>query len=376
MQNHNFPWRPNSVIEREMTRTELHTNACCCELTRGTSLAEDVPETCRDLPRSSSLSFVCSVARASNAAGLTLEWDPPSDGVTTGFVLFYGTASQSYSQQVNVGGATSYTVNGLSAGTTYYFAVRAYDASGMMSDPSSEVQATIAPNVTLVVTALALSANVPSPQVAGSTITWLSTAAGGIAPYQFQWMLYQAGSWTIGPWTLSPTWTWTPSTPGNDYQVRVAVRSAGSSNPSGELSQTMPFAVTLSSTTLSPDGTLVPGAPQIVDRQGAVWTIGANRAILRNGTQAAGGLGTKILWTGGTIYVFGVDNGWWQWLGAGWAAIGPTQPGGSVTPLPTPTSPNGTLVPGASQIVDSQGAVWTIGANQAILRNGTLAAGG
>jgi hypothetical protein len=34
------------------------------------------------------------------------------------------------------------------------------------------------------------------------------------------------------------------------------------------------------------------------------------------------------------------------------------------------------MVPAATQIVDDQGSVWTIGGNQTILRNGTLAAGG
>ena len=38
---------------------------------------------------------------STNAAELTLAWDPPSDGITTGYVLFYGTTSHSYSEQVD-----------------------------------------------------------------------------------------------------------------------------------------------------------------------------------------------------------------------------------------------------------------------------------
>ena len=53
---------------------------------------------------------------------------------------------------------------------------------------------------------------------------------------------------------------------------------------------------------ISSDGTTVPDATQIVDNSGAVWTIGASGAILRNGLQTGGG-GSKILWTGSTIYV-------------------------------------------------------------------------
>src|SRR6266487_1026138 len=102
---------------------------------------------------------------SSNAAELTLAWDPPSDGITTGYIVLYGTAPHSYSQQVDVGNTTSYTVKNLLDGTTYYFAVRAYDATGATSDPSLEVSGMTAPAVPPVVTALALTANVPPPQL-------------------------------------------------------------------------------------------------------------------------------------------------------------------------------------------------------------------
>ena len=123
----------------------------------------------------------------------------------------------------------------------------------------------------------------------------------------------------------------------------------------------------------SADGTTVPPASQIIDSSSAVWTIGANQSILRNGAQAAGGFGSKILWSSGTIYVLGTDSNWWQWTGSGWVNVGPVQPGGGGG---GGASPNGTLVPPATQIVDNLGAVWTIGANQTILRNGAQAAGG
>jgi uncharacterized delta-60 repeat protein len=136
--------------------------------------------------------------------------------------------------------------------------------------------------------------------------------------------------------------------------------------------------------TTSPDGTTVPSAGQIVDNAGAVWTIGANQAILRNGAQAAGGAGSQILWKSSTIYVLGTDNNWYQWTGSGWVNVGPVQPGATGTspgttgtsPGTTGASPDGTTVPSAGQIVDNAGAVWTIGANQAILRSGAQAAGG
>jgi len=121
----------------------------------------------------------------------------------------------------------------------------------------------------------------------------------------------------------------------------------------------------------SADGTTVPiNASQIVDNTGAVWTIGAGGAILRNGVQAAGGWGTQILWKSSAIYVYGTDSGWWQWTGSGWVRT--TLSGGGGGP-----SPDGATVPtNASQIIDSSGAVWTIGSGGAILRNGAQANGG
>ena len=72
--------------------------------------------------------------------------------------------------------------------------------------------------------------------------------------------------------------------------------------------------------------------------------------------------------------MLGIDANWYRWTGTGWIGIGPTLPGG--TPGSSGTSPDGTVVPSAAQIVDAQGAVWTIGGGQAILRNGVIAAAG
>jgi len=151
----------------------------------------------------------------------------------------------------------------------------------------------------------------------------------------------------------------------------ITASQAGNSNYNAAASVPQTFTITSSGGGgASPDGTTVPPASQIVDNEGAVWTIGSGQAILRNGVQAAFGLGSEILWRNATIYVFGTDSNWWQWTGSGWANVGPVEPG-SVN-----TSPDGTTVPPASQIVDNVGAVWTIGSNEVILRNGSQAAGG
>ena len=54
-----------------------------------------------------------------------------------GYRLYVGTASGVYSQNIDVGKATSYAIT-LPKGVTYFFAVTAYDNSGNESARSGE----------------------------------------------------------------------------------------------------------------------------------------------------------------------------------------------------------------------------------------------
>jgi Malectin domain len=80
-----------------------------------------------------------------HAAQATLAWDPPvnTDGTLftafSGYKLYAGTASGSYDQTIDVGNATTFTLNTLTNGVTYYFVVTNYDGSGNESGYSNEV---------------------------------------------------------------------------------------------------------------------------------------------------------------------------------------------------------------------------------------------
>jgi Fibronectin type III domain len=74
-----------------------------------------------------------------SAASLIVEWDPPTDGVTVGYVLWGGLASGNYTHSIDVGAVTRFHVVGLPEGATFYFAVQAYNASGERSPLSQEV---------------------------------------------------------------------------------------------------------------------------------------------------------------------------------------------------------------------------------------------
>jgi len=84
--------------------------------------------------------FFLLFASHSHAGQAALMWDPPEIATdVTGYVVDYGTASGSYTQGINVGNTTSYTVGNLSDGQTYYFVVAAYNSAGAESEYSNEV---------------------------------------------------------------------------------------------------------------------------------------------------------------------------------------------------------------------------------------------
>jgi hypothetical protein len=67
------------------------------------------------------------LAQAQPASGVTLSWDPSNGSNIAGYRLYYGSPSGNYSQIVDVGNVTSFTLNDLRHGRTYYFVVTAYD---------------------------------------------------------------------------------------------------------------------------------------------------------------------------------------------------------------------------------------------------------
>jgi len=68
-----------------------------------------------------------------------VQWLPNSEADLAGYKLYYGTASRSYPNIINVGLMTTHTVNDLQPGYEYFFAVTAYDTAGNESDFSEEV---------------------------------------------------------------------------------------------------------------------------------------------------------------------------------------------------------------------------------------------
>ena len=91
-------------------------------------------------------------ANTTFAGSATLSWTPPTTNVDStpltdlaGFKVYYGTSSGYYTQSIDINNAaaTTYQVNNLTDGTTYYFSVTAYDTSNNESSFSNEACRTI-----------------------------------------------------------------------------------------------------------------------------------------------------------------------------------------------------------------------------------------
>jgi hypothetical protein len=70
---------------------------------------------------------------------LTLAWDPNSEPDIAGYIIYYGTESETYAQKVDVGNYQGATISDLELNKTYFFAVTAYDLTGNESSFSNEI---------------------------------------------------------------------------------------------------------------------------------------------------------------------------------------------------------------------------------------------
>jgi Fibronectin type III domain len=97
------------------------------------------------IPRLLTHILICLLALSCTAyaAHVRLEWDavPQADG----YRVHYGKSSGTYTESADAGNNTSYTVNDLEEGETYYFAVTAYNNT-TTSPPSDEVSSVPTPD--------------------------------------------------------------------------------------------------------------------------------------------------------------------------------------------------------------------------------------
>ncbi len=110
----------SNVITVSVDPTGLLTNSYTAPVTISASGAPNSPQQV--------LITLAITATSSGTASLT--WDPGTDPTLMGYKVYVGTNLGAYGAPVDVGNVTTFQIINLQSGTTYYFAVTAYNFSG------------------------------------------------------------------------------------------------------------------------------------------------------------------------------------------------------------------------------------------------------
>jgi hypothetical protein len=137
---------------------------------------------------SSSSSTTTTAARTTTSTtastiSITLGWSPNTESDIGGYIIYYGLNSRNYTFTNDVGNQTSGTVTGLELGRTYYFALKAYNTSGLYSDYSAEITyppvagttTTIGANTSTTTTTIGANTSTTTTTIGANTSTTTTT---------------------------------------------------------------------------------------------------------------------------------------------------------------------------------------------------------
>jgi hypothetical protein len=165
------------------------------------------------------------------AGSVTLAWNQSTDSTVVGYKAYYGVASRTYTNNIDVGNATNATISGLVEGATYYFATTAYNTLGLESGFSSEVSYAVPLTATAVATLWPGTA-VPTVVDGGPDsavelgVKFRSDVAGSITGIRFYKASANTGTHVGNLWsstgTLLATATFTGETASGWQQVNFA----------------------------------------------------------------------------------------------------------------------------------------------------------
>lgn len=186
---------------------------------------------------STTLLVVCALpAIATQSVRLT--WVASSSPDAVGYNVYYGLESGFYTEMLSVTGDTTLNVDDLEDGLTYYFAVTAYDSSGLESGLSNEASY-VAPGLAPPVGAPFISQLFPDHSV---TLGWNPSPSPDVQGY-FVYYGTQSGIYDTSIWVQGDTQVDIYNlVQGVTYYFAVTtVNSSGlESAPSAEMSYTIP----------------------------------------------------------------------------------------------------------------------------------------
>lgn len=144
--------------------------------------------------------LVLAFANAAQAGSVALTWDATANAA--GYKLSYGVSSNSYTTTIDVGNVLAVTVPNLPAGSTFYFAVKAYDAARTKESVySNEVSATLPDPVTPPAATVDFSP-VSTAINAGQAVSFSPVVTGTITDWKWD---FGDGSSTQGTTATIPT---------------------------------------------------------------------------------------------------------------------------------------------------------------------------
>ena len=80
-----------------------------------------------------SIVLILKVQSGSDAADVTLAWNPNQSPDIAGYRIYYGTCSGIYTSRIDAGKVTNLKISDLNRDQTYYFAATTYDHNGRES---------------------------------------------------------------------------------------------------------------------------------------------------------------------------------------------------------------------------------------------------
>ena len=274
--------------------------------------------------------FALTTAHGANAATLTLGWTAPTSTTqVAGYELHYGLASGQYQWVSDTSGssAVSATVSGLTAGTTYYFAVRSRNTDGsMVSAYSNEVTAKIPASPDTVAPTVSVSSSPTGPAYSAAqtvTITANATDNIGISQVQFYDGTTLAGTDTSAPFSYA--WSVASAANGSHTWTAKAYDAAGNVATSAALIRTVNIAVADTtaptvSLSASPAGPTYSTAQTVTIAASATDTTGVTRVEFYDGATLKGTDTTapySVAWS-----VTGAANGSHTWTAKAYDAAG------------------------------------------------------
>ena len=126
------------------------------------------------------------------------------------------------------------------------FRLSAPGVTGATNPVSSTTDAADAPvPASTLASSVAVVADKAAPQVANTTITFTATRSGSTAPYLYKWFVSDGSTWTtVGGWTSSQSFTWTPGVANANHRIRVWIKASVNTADQAEVSVEQGFAIT------------------------------------------------------------------------------------------------------------------------------------